>query len=137
MTIGIMRAGALLASIAIAGCATTGAADRTALLGGEWRVAEVGTSAVIADSRASLGFSEDGRLYGNASCNRLVGTYRVEGAQLTISNSGLTMMACPSAEMDQERRFVDILNQVSSYEIDATGALVLRTPSGAKIVARR
>ena len=128
---------ALAASIAIAGCATTGAIDKTALLGSEWRVTEVGSSAVIADSRASLGFSEDGRLYGNASCNRLVGTYRVEGSQLTISNSGLTMMACPPAEMDQERRLVDVLNQVNSYEIDSTGNLVLRTPSGARIVARR
>jgi hypothetical protein len=35
-----------------------------------------------------------GRLSGNATCNRLIASYTVEGSKLTISLAGTTMMAC-------------------------------------------
>jgi heat shock protein HslJ len=38
--------------------------------------------------------------------------------------------------MDQERRFLDVFNAVTSYRIDDTGALVLSTPAGATMTAR-
>ncbi|WP_277971419.1 META domain-containing protein [Sphingomonas echinoides] len=63
--------------------------------------------------------------------------YTVEGSKLTISPAGTTMMACPPALMDQERKLVDLLGKVSSYSIDHTGALVLTTTSGDQLVARR
>jgi len=47
--------------------------------------------------------------------------YTVEGSKLTISPAGTTMMACPPALMDQERKLVDLLGKVSSYSIDHTG----------------
>ena len=61
------------ATLALAGCVTAPVA--APLTGGEWRV-EVGGEGVIANSRAALAFEPDGRLTGNASCNRLMGLTR-------------------------------------------------------------
>lgn len=137
MSFSCFKLSAVLASVVVASCATGPVHDANGLQGSEWRVTEIAGQAAIAGSQASLGFGADGRLYGNASCNRLVGTYRVEGSHVTLSNAGLTMMACSQAEMDQERRLVDVLNQVNAYEIAANGALALSTPAGTRIVAQR
>lgn len=72
-----------------------------------------------------------------ATCNRLIATYAAKETSLTISPTGLTMMACPPALMEQERRFVDLLREVKRFRIDGTGALVLETTSGKAITARR
>ena len=70
-----LAAAGLLAS----GCATTATSDPAAFIGREWRVTQIGGVAVTANSRAAIGFGSDGRFYGNASCNRMFGTYRVDG----------------------------------------------------------
>lgn len=127
-----------VASLAITGCTTTtDNADLAALQGQEWRVTRIGGEPVIPNSRAAIGFGTDGRYNGNASCNRVFGAYRLDGSTLTLSHGGLTRMLCQPAEMEQERKFVDLLDQVNSYQIDATGSLVLTTRSGARIVAER
>jgi hypothetical protein len=78
-----------------------------------------------------------GRLSGNATCNRLIASYTVDGSKLTISLAGTTMMACPPALVNQARKLVDLLRKVSSHSIDHTGALILTTTSGNQLVARR
>ncbi|MGX7951752.1 META domain-containing protein [Tsuneonella sp. HG249] len=125
----------ITATLALAACVTAPAASP--LTGGEWRVVQVGGAGVVANSRAALAFGPDGRLSGNASCNRLTGSYTRDGARLTIGQTALTRMACPPAEMRQEARVVEVLEDVTHYEIDPTGALMLRTPAGVGLVARR
>jgi len=39
--------------------------------------------------------------------------------------------------MDQEGRLIDLLKAVRAYRIDETGAPILETASGDRIVARR
>lgn len=136
--------GIVASALLLAACATTGseppsagAASSARLQEGEWRIEDIGGQGVIDNSRATLVFGNDGRLSGNASCNRLIASYTVQGEKITISPAGLTMMACPPALMDQERKLVDLLRAVGSYRIDGTGALVLRTASGKQVVARR
>lgn len=135
---------AIASALLLAACATTGSEPPSAgtvssarLQEGEWRIEDIGGQGIIDDSRATLVFGSDGRLSGNASCNRLIASYNVEGEKITISPAGLTMMACPPALMDQERKLVDLLGAVNAYSIDNTGALVLRTASGGQVVARR
>lgn len=115
-------------------CATT--AGQTGLMGKEWVVEDIAGRGVIDGSRLSLTFSSDGQLSGNTSCNRMFGPYSLSGPKLTISNAGLTKMACAPALMDQEHRFVDVLNAVQSYRIDPTGALVLTSQTGSALTAR-
>ncbi len=111
--------------------------DKTPLLGREWMIENITGSGVIDNSNATLHFLPDGRLAGSTTCNRIVGSYKSKGRQLTIEPAGTTMMACPEALMNQERKMLSLLPTVESYRIDETGALVLTTADGSKIVARR
>ena len=112
-------------------------ASVTALQAGEWQIEDIAGAGVIDSSRATLLFGRVGRLSGNASCNRLIASYTVEGSRLTISPAGTTMMACPPALMDQERKLVDLIGTVTRYSIDRTGKLTLISASGKSIIARR
>lgn len=139
-----MTAAAITAGLMLSACVTTGTGSSsagtisiTALQAGEWRVEDIAGAGVIDNSPATLLFGPEGRLSGNASCNRLIASYTVEGSRLTISPAGTTMMACPPALMDQERKLVDLIGTVTRYSIDRTGKLILISASGKGIVARR
>ena len=107
------------------------------LIGREWFIEDIAGKGVIDNSPASLQFLPDGQLAGDSTCNRLMSGYSIDGTGLTIAAAGATMMACPHALMDQERRLLDLLPKVSGYSVDATGALVLTTSEGETIMARR
>ena len=111
--------------------------DKSPLLGQEWVVENIAGGGVIDDSHASLHFFADGRLAGNGTCNRILGSYESDGNKLNIKPAGTTMMACPEALMKQERKLLDLLPTIRSYRIDDTGALVLMTQDKKFIVARR
>ena len=92
---------------------------------------------VIDNSHATLLFLRDGRLAGSATCNRIIGSYKSSGKRLTIEPAGTTMMACPEALMNQERKLLNLLPKITQFRVDGTGALVLSTIDGRTIVARR
>mgnify|MGYP003678559604 CR=1 FL=1 len=100
-----------------------GEGDSAGLIGREWFIEDIAGKGVIDNSPASLLFMPDGRLGGNATCNSLIAGYTVDGDTLSIDKPGATMMACPEALMNQERRFLDLLGSVHGYSIDETGAL--------------
>ena len=112
------------------------AATALSLQGVEWVVEDIGGGGVIDNSRATLNFGRDGKLTGRASCNSYTATYTWSGSSLSIGQGASTMMACAPALMDQERRFVDILQGVQRYEFSDTGALVLVDGQGRKVTAR-
>jgi CubicO group peptidase (beta-lactamase class C family) len=111
--------------------------DPTPLLGREWVIEDIVGSGVVDNSQATLHFFPDGRLAGNASCNRMIGSYEASPGRLTVTLAGATMMACPEALMNQERKLLDWLPTVTSYRIDATGALILMAVDGSTLTARR
>jgi heat shock protein HslJ len=129
---------ATMTSVLIVACATGGGLPDAGspLTGREWVVEDIAGRGIIDDTRVTLTFGADGRLSGQASCNRLLGAYTVNGSNLNIGDAGLTMMMCPPALMDQERQFIDVLNNVQRYRVDASGALVLTTTTGTTITAR-
>ena len=111
--------------------------DDQPLLGAEWLVEDIGGQGVIDDTQAALHFLRDGRLAGNATCNRILGSYEANDGRLTVSPAGTTMMACPEALMNQERRLLDLLTQIEGYSFDSSGGLILRAENGTTITARR
>ena len=111
--------------------------DETPLLGREWFVEDIAGGGVIDRTRPSLHFLRDGRLAGDATCNRFFGTYTITGERLALAPAGTTRKLCPEALMDQERKLLDFLLKVTGFRIDPTGALILTTADGAEIVARR
>lgn len=118
----------------LAGC---GGDPAKLLQGDEWSVYEIGGQPVIEGSKATLAFSADGRVSGAGSCNRFMGSYTLTGEGLTLSQMASTMMACEEGLMDQEGRYLRLLGDVSRFDLDADGALVLHTAAGETVRARR
>ncbi len=113
------------------------AKENNPLLGQEWVIESIAGGGVIDNSQPSLQFLSAGQLAGSATCNRIIGSYTLKGSMLAVNPLGTTMMACPEALMNQERKLLELLPSVKSYQIDDTGALVLKTADGKTVVARR
>ncbi|HJV68921.1 META domain-containing protein [Ideonella sp.] len=142
---------------AVAGCAHTGdAAARAharspALQHGEWRVATVDGSVPLPDAPITLRFGADGGLRGHAGCNGFSGSYGLAGDRMStaglastqperepgIGPLATTRMACSSARIAEERRFLAALEQVNAFELRDDGVLILRTGDTPRIEARR
>lgn len=103
---------------------------RLELLLGEWQIEDVNGRGIIDNSHLTITFDEDGRVYGSASCNRYASNYELTGENLTFSHSLATKMACPEALMNQEQNFLDVFNEINQFEIDNTGALILKSQDG-------
>ena len=72
-------------------------------------------------------------MHGNASCNRLRGTWEIEGSLLTLKVQGVTRMAGTSELMDQERRLLEALEQVVRADT-SSGSLVLTGADGRELI---
>ncbi|MBY4675332.1 META domain-containing protein [Marinobacterium arenosum] len=76
---------------------------------------------------------EDRRLAGSGGCNRLIGSYRVEGKEISFALAASTRMVCPQG-MDTEQIYMDVLAKVRNWRVvgqhlelyDAEGALLMR-----------
>lgn len=99
-------------------------------LTGEWMVEYIYERPVIDNSPASIKFGEESGLAGNASCNNYFGTYKEEGASLTLNAVGKTNKMCiVAALMEQEARFMAALPNVAGFEI-RDGILFLSDENG-------
>jgi heat shock protein HslJ len=114
-----------------------GGDPKSLLSGGEWIVETIGGAPVVDQSGATILFMEEGRVAGNASCNRFIGGYHLTGEGISFSQMGTTMMACEEELSNQEARFLELLRDTARFEIDAEGRLVLHTHRGERIIARR
>lgn len=100
------------------------------LQGVEWVVEDIAGGGIIDSSRITINFLAEGRVAGRASCNNFMGGYELTGEGLSFGPAATTMMACAPALMDQERRFLEVLEAVNGFRISPVGALVLETADG-------
>jgi heat shock protein HslJ len=116
-----------------------GGAPEELLTGPSWQVTVLGETPLIEPERLTLNFITPGRVAGSSGCNRLVGGYTLTGEGLQFGAMGSTMMACPEPLMEQERRMLDALEQVTRFDIAEDGALRLigGATDGVLIEARR
>jgi heat shock protein HslJ/membrane-bound inhibitor of C-type lysozyme len=114
-----------------------GGDPRSLLTGLEWIVETIGGEPVVADSKASILFLEEGRVAGNASCNRFTGSFRLTGEGLSFGQMANTRMACEEPLNSQEMRLLELLRKPIASKIGPQGRLVLHTPDGQRITARR
>ncbi|MDI6025913.1 META domain-containing protein [Corticibacterium sp. UT-5YL-CI-8] len=106
-------AAVVLGARSLSGCA----GEPASLLHGDWRIEEIGGSAVVTESEPSLFFDPDGNINGNASCNRFLGQFTLTGEGLTISETGASMMMCDQPLMEQERSLLAALQAVRRFEV--------------------
>jgi copper homeostasis protein (lipoprotein) len=60
--------------------------------------------------------SSEPRLSGSGGCNRVTGSFGVDGDKLRLRGMGGTMMACPTG-MAQEQRILRSFEKVERYRI--------------------
>ncbi len=95
------------------------------------------TVEALADREVTAEFGADGRVGGNASCNNYFASYTVDGANLTVSQAGSTMMACEPAEvMQQEVEFLTALQAAATFARDGE-TLTIANADGATVLTFR
>ena len=127
--------GLLLLAFALSACASASANGREELGGRVWILRSMDEKAALPGGQVTLEFNfDDSTIGGNASCNSYFGGFEVKGQELTISETGSTMMACAEQErMQQESDFLRALSSVTAYEI-VNGELHLLTGDGQTLI---
>lgn len=140
----------ITASLALANCATKDVgrgmkgeppALGGSLEGGPWLVEDLNGGGILDNARFELTFDpgdqNTSQVAGRSGCNRFGGSWQQNGASVKFGPLISTMMACPPALMDLERKFLSTLEAVTTVSFDATGAALLKAPDGQAIKLRR
>lgn len=116
------------------GPAGDGREEPLRLDGTRWVLETMNGEAPLAGTTITAEFSE-GQVSGNSGCNSYFGSYTLEDSEFTVSELVWTEMAClePEGLMDQEQRYLSILNNATRLEKEAN-RLTLRTPDGRGLV---
>lgn len=104
------------------------------LVGTNWVAEDINGKGVIDNAQSTLSVTADGKVAGSGGCNRYFAQAEVAGDKIKIGKAGATMMACPEALMDQERKFFAALEAAATFRIDGDGKLFLIDANGADIL---
>ena len=88
------------------------------LNGTAWRLEDLGGAGVVDKVEATLEFTEGGKLAGRGSCNSFSGTAETLGATIKIGPVAATLMACPEAVMNQEKKYFEALRNAERFVVD-------------------
>lgn len=108
------------ALIGLSSCGSTKSVATLSSIGGEWNIIEINGTAVVPAPNQNFPFigfdTENGRVYGNSGCNRVMGSFDVNAKPGTINlgTMGGTRMACP--DMTVEQNVLSALTQVKKYK---------------------
>jgi heat shock protein HslJ len=129
-----------LAALGLAACAPEAGPEgeptvpEQNLIGTEWWVEDIEGGGVIDNSHTTIAFPEAGRVAGDGGCNRYMGPVEIDGDRMSFGPLAGTLMACPEALMNQDRKFHQALGKVAQWEIRETGLLHLLDAEGATVV---
>lgn len=100
---------------------------------GDWVLARLDGRAPLEGSTVTLTFDKDGRIAGQAGCNRYAAGTAIDSNTITVSQAISTRMACPEPLMQQENRYLQALARAKHFSVEA-GALVLKDVDGAELM---
>lgn len=127
---------ALAALVFMTSCSSTQGVTSVSNIAGEWTIEQINGSAIdkkAGDSVPFLGFDvKDKRVYGNTGCNSLTGILKIDANNIDFGNMGCTRMMC--ANMGNEQKVLNALNQVKKFNLNAHGNLVLTNNNGKEII---
>lgn len=99
------------------------------LTGTHWTLTQLNGEAVKPETGRSEAWIElnadTQRLAGSGGCNRIMGSYELDGSTLHFRQVASTMMACPGDVMPREQAFLKALSAATSFRIRGS-ALLLR-----------
>ena len=105
-------------------------ADRGSAIEGAWRIEALSGRPVARNSAPSVTF-RDGRISGNASCNRFNGSFSFERGRLTAGPLATTRMACVErAKNVQEAAILRLFADRLTVSRNRAGKLVLSNARG-------
>jgi heat shock protein HslJ len=91
-----------------------------------WRwIARSGSESIQVPSpdRYTIAFNQNGTYAVRADCNTGSGNYTVDASKVTVMPPAMTEVYCGDASLD--RKFVPALAQVTGFQTDSSGRLVL------------
>lgn len=109
---------AAFAAVVLSSCGTTG---KSVDISGEWNVVSVKGEQVAGNPYIGFDLAE-GRIYGNAGCNRIMGGVEVDSVnpgKIGFTGVGTTRMMCP--DMETEQKVLEALNEVAGYQASSAG----------------
>lgn len=138
--------GALLGAFGLimTSCGTSREATTPADLSGEWNVVSVNGNKITLTEGAEqpyFGFdTANGRVFGSAGCNRIMGSFDAAKAaegELNLGNMAATRMMCP--DMTTEQSILQACGEVSSFKTAKNGDIELCNADGKTVMtlARR
>ena len=113
-----------------------GGTPKKLLQGVQWEVNTLDGAGIIADSRITVVFDEK-RVTGHSSCNRYIADYKLTGEYLSISEPASTRKACRVDIMEQEKRFVRMLQNVTRFGIVSDDRIKLITKDHGNITLQK
>lgn len=99
-----------------------------------WLAEDIEGRGVIDNAQSTFSVTADGKVSGRGGCNGYFAQATVDGNSIKMGKAGATMMACPPALMDQERKFFAALEKAAAYRIDGDGKLFLMDADGVDVV---
>ena len=84
-----------------------------------WKLTRLGNEAVFPSQKqreAHIVMNNENRISGSDGCNRIIGSYQIDGNSIHFSKLGSTMMACPEG-MEQADQFRTALGATTYYRI--------------------
>jgi heat shock protein HslJ len=126
---------AALLSLTLSACGST--AQTALTVPSSWAVTEIAGKPAIAGSTVTLDFSADGKVSGNATCNRFTGPVTLTGPTITFGALASTRMACVGEGLnEQETAYLAALAAVDHATITGD-ALELTGPDAATVRLKR
>jgi heat shock protein HslJ len=94
------------------------------LLNTTWLLEDLGGAGVLDWARATLAFTEPGKVAGSGSCNRFFGGVTLSGQSITFGQLGSTRMACVPAVATQEANYLKALADAERFVLDGSFLLI-------------
>jgi putative lipoprotein len=99
------------------------------LSGTAWRAVAVSGAGPVQGREPTIRF-DDERVSGSTGCNQFFGGYTYGAGTISLSQIGMTMMACDDAVGTIESAFLEALNGATSASVDESGRLLLGGSGG-------
>lgn len=116
----------IAAGLVAVSCCRCGSKSRSAVsLANTWQLVKLmGQDVEPSGDSFTLTLTEDGKLHGKGSCNRLFGDYEsTPDGKISVGQLGSTRMMCPDTE--RENRFFMVVGDAQAYEIDGDTLMLL------------